>query len=59
MADVRADEAADGHGPDERGRFGPYGGRYIPEALIAALDELSAEYDKARLDPAFTGELSR
>ena len=43
MADVRADEAGDAHGPDERGRFGPYGGRYIPEALMAAVDELSAE----------------
>ncbi|WP_425440455.1 tryptophan synthase subunit beta [Prauserella shujinwangii] len=47
------------HDPDERGHFGPYGGRFMPEALIGALDELSAEYDKARLDPAFHDELSR
>jgi tryptophan synthase beta chain len=47
------------HGPDARGHFGPYGGRYLPEALIGAMDELSAEYDKARLDPEFTGELAR
>ena len=32
------------------GRFGPYGGRYVPEALIAALDELAAAYDKAKTD---------
>ncbi|MPY82290.1 MAG: tryptophan synthase subunit beta [Actinophytocola sp.] len=47
------------HDPDERGHFGPYGGRFMPEALIGALDELSAEYDKARLDPAFTEEFTR
>jgi tryptophan synthase beta chain len=47
------------HDPDEHGHFGPYGGRYMPEALIGALDELSAEYDKARIDPEFTGELTR
>jgi tryptophan synthase beta chain len=47
------------HDPDERGHFGPYGGRFLPEALIAAMDELSAEYDKARLDPEFVDELNR
>jgi tryptophan synthase beta chain len=47
------------HDPDERGHFGPYGGRFMPEALIGALDELSAEYDKARVDPEFTGEFGR
>ena len=47
------------HDPDDRGHFGPYGGRFLPEALIAALDELAAEYDKARVDPEFTGELAR
>jgi tryptophan synthase beta chain len=47
------------HDPDERGHFGPYGGRFMPEALIGAMDELSAEYDKARLDPEFTGEFAR
>jgi tryptophan synthase beta chain len=47
------------HDPDARGHFGPYGGRYLPEALIGAMDELSAEYDKARLDPEFTGEFAR
>jgi tryptophan synthase beta chain len=47
------------HGPDERGHFGPYGGRFMPEALIGALDELTAEYEKAQFDPDFTGELGR
>ena len=39
------------------GRFGPYGGRYVPETLIAALDDLTALYDAAREDPAFWLEL--
>ena len=38
------------------GRFGPYGGRYVPETLIAALDQLTALYDEARSDPAFWAE---
>ncbi|HEX2451161.1 MAG TPA: tryptophan synthase subunit beta [Gemmatimonadales bacterium] len=41
------------------GRFGPYGGRYVPETLVAALDELSALYDRARVDPSFWAELDR
>jgi tryptophan synthase beta chain len=41
------------------GRFGPYGGRYVPETLIAALDDLTALYDAARQDPAFWSELER
>jgi tryptophan synthase beta chain len=43
--------------PDARGRFGPYGGRYVPETLIPALDELEAAYRAARLDAAFQAEL--
>ena len=39
------------------GRFGPYGGRYVPETLVAALDELTAVYDAARADPNFYAEL--
>jgi tryptophan synthase beta chain len=49
----------DEHDPDERGHFGPYGGRFLPEALIAAMDELSTTYDKARQDPDFLDELNR
>jgi tryptophan synthase beta chain len=47
------------HDPDARGHFGLYGGRFMPEALMGAMDELSAEYDKARLDPEFTNEFAR
>ncbi len=42
--------------PDVHGRFGPYGGRYVPETLMAALAQLSAEYDKARADADFQRE---
>ncbi|GGK88461.1 tryptophan synthase subunit beta [Deinococcus radiotolerans] len=45
--------------PDERGRFGRFGGRYVPETLIPALDELQAAYTEARNDPAFLNELER
>jgi tryptophan synthase beta chain len=44
--------------PLER-RFGPYGGRYVPETLIPALDELEREWLAARADPEFTGTLER
>ena len=43
--------------PDQRGRFGAFGGRYVPETLTRALDELAVEYDKARQDPQFQEEL--
>jgi len=45
--------------PDAAGRFGEYGGRYVPETLMAALDELESEYDALRADPAFHEELNR
>ncbi len=44
--------------PDARGRFGPYGGRYVPEVLIPALDELAAAWAELRDDPGFRGELA-
>jgi tryptophan synthase beta chain len=40
------------------GRFGRFGGRYVPETLVAALDELEAAYLAAREDPSFTAELA-
>jgi tryptophan synthase beta chain len=43
--------------PERAGHFGPYGGRFVPEALTVALDELTAAYEKARHDEAFQGEL--
>lgn len=45
------------HMPDARGHFGEYGGRFVPEALIAALDQLDQEYTKASTDPTFIAEL--
>jgi tryptophan synthase beta chain len=39
------------------GRFGPYGGRYVPETLVAALEELAETYDAVRADPAFRAEV--
>jgi tryptophan synthase beta chain len=52
-----AQRAAPGQVPDAAGHFGTYGGRFAPEALTAALDELTGEYLAARADPAFTAEL--
>ncbi|NIH79329.1 tryptophan synthase subunit beta [Amycolatopsis viridis] len=49
----------DEHDPDERGYWGPYGGRFMPEALIGVVDEVSAEYDKARVDPDFQAQFKR
>ena len=42
--------------PDASGHFGPYGGIFVAETLMAALEELRVEYDKARNDPAFVAE---
>ncbi|CAN5169974.1 tryptophan synthase subunit beta [soil metagenome] len=44
--------------PDPAGHFGPYGGRFVPEALMAALDELEQAYAEARTDPTFAAELA-
>jgi tryptophan synthase beta chain len=49
---------AGGTGPDATGHFGPYGGRFVPETLIHALDELATEYARARVDGAFREELA-
>ena len=43
--------------PDSHGRYGPYGGRYVPETLVPALDELEQAWHAARADPAFEREL--
>ncbi len=42
--------------PDERGHFGPYGGRFVPETLMHPLQELEAEYARSQTDPAFQNE---
>lgn len=43
--------------PDRRGRFGQFGGRFVPETLTRALEELDAEYASAKKDPQFQAEL--
>jgi len=45
--------------PDATGHFGPYGGVFVPETLMTALEELTAAYAAARKDPAFTAELGQ
>ncbi len=45
--------------PDARGHFGPYGGAFVAETLVAALDELTHEYEAARHDPDFQAEFRR
>ena len=46
-------------GPDERGRFGPYGGRYVAETLMPLVLELEAAYREAQADPGFRAEFDR
>ncbi|RKP57500.1 tryptophan synthase subunit beta [Pararobbsia silviterrae] len=45
--------------PDERGHFGPYGGIFVAETLIHALDDLRAQYEKYQNDPDFLAEYTR
>ncbi len=63
-ATVAADEAATllrreiaGEFPDGRGRYGPFGGRYVPETLVPALDRLGAGIERWLRDPSFVAEL--
>ena len=44
--------------PDATGHFGAFGGRLAPEALMSALEELTAAYEEARTEPAFTADLA-
>ena len=44
--------------PDNHGRFGPYGGQYIPETLMHAIHQLAEAYEKAKADPEFNKELA-
>src|SRR5687768_3647831 len=60
MATVTAEQTIFGRrDPDERGYFGEYGGRFVPETLVAPIEELTAGYLAARQDPAFREELAR
>ncbi|HLI29794.1 MAG TPA: tryptophan synthase subunit beta, partial [Terriglobia bacterium] len=44
--------------PDARGRFGEFGGRFVPETLMYPIEELERAYEEARNDPQFREELS-
>jgi tryptophan synthase beta chain len=44
--------------PDALGRYGPYGGKFVPETLMDALDQLAAAYDQARNDPGFWAQMN-
>lgn len=55
---VQAVRAADGALPDARGYYGDYGGRFVPETLVPALEELDAAFHAARADPAFRERLA-
>ena len=44
-------------GPDDHGRFGDFGGRYVAETLMPLINALAAEYDRAKADPSFHDEL--
>ncbi|MGW0594089.1 tryptophan synthase subunit beta [Streptosporangium sp. NPDC002607] len=48
--------APEGQVPSAEGYFGAFGGKFIPEALVAAVDEVAVEYQKAKADPAFVAE---
>jgi len=52
-----SDRRASYNFPDVKGKFGIYGGKYVPETLISALDELEKLYNKVKNDPAFCQEL--
>jgi len=41
------------NGPDENGRFGDFGGRFVSETLMPLILDLEAEYEKAKIDPKF------
>ena len=44
--------------PDAQGRYGPYGGSYVPETLMVAVNQLADEYERARKDPEFWKQLN-
>ena len=58
---ARIGKATKAKGPTlvvQPGRFGPWGGRYVPETLMAALEELEREYERAKKDPRFKARLN-
>jgi tryptophan synthase beta chain len=57
LADTKNIDVALTQQPDARGRFGQFGGKYVPETLMSALTELEEAFQKYRKDPAFQSEL--
>ncbi|WP_372898437.1 pyridoxal-phosphate dependent enzyme, partial [Stieleria sp.] len=57
MSSAPSQEPATAAVPDAKGRFGEFGGRFVPETLTRALDQLAEEYDLAKKDPEFQREL--
>src|ERR1700745_1406620 len=51
--------ALPGQFPSRDGYFGAFGGRFVPEALVAAIDEVAAEYERAKADPGVAAELEQ
>src|ERR1700735_1294911 len=47
------------HDPDSGGHFGSYGGRYVAEALMAVIEEVTAAYEKERVNPDFLDILDK
>lgn len=58
MSTAPASHSASASVPDDRGRFGEFGGRFVPETLTRALDQLAEEYHKAKRDAQFQRELA-
>jgi len=58
-AKLLLDAAIKGDMPDDRGRFGPFGGRYVPETLVPAFDRLEAGVKEHLHDPAFQAEFQK
>ncbi|TXT35214.1 MAG: tryptophan synthase beta chain [Planctomycetota bacterium] len=58
VASVSQKHSASSHVPDTNGRFGEFGRRFVPETLMQALEQLTAEYEKAQRDPEFHRELN-
>jgi tryptophan synthase beta chain len=58
MATLAEETVAAVEQAERTGRFGVYGGRFVPETLITAVDQLTRVYDAARVDPAFWDELN-
>ena len=52
-----ANKTSEINNQDPVGRYGPFGGQYVPETLMQALDELSQEYESAKSDDAFKAEI--